>query len=192
MFDRFGRFLLARRLHHSLYECDAEDLHRHQERHLADMMRYIGEHSPYYRRLRAEGWDGRFESLPHMSKSEMVAHFDEINTAGLHKAELFAFAVQQERAGKTHLFDGRYTVGLSSGTSGTRLPTVLAPRERWQYGSLLFARSGLPEQIREPRVMFSLRVNNPAFMEVRFLGVTIIYADYTRTPESLVELINRE
>jgi putative adenylate-forming enzyme len=44
--------------------------------------------------------------------------------------------------------------------------------------------------VRRPRVLFSLRVNNPAFMEARFLGVTIVYADYTHPAEALVGLVN--
>ena len=190
MFDRFTRFLLVYRLQRSFYHWNAAGLQRHQQQRLKAITQAVSRRSPYYARLRAEGWDGTFERLPYMSKAEMVANFDEINTAGLHQQALFEFALRQERREQTGLFDGRYSVGLSSGTSGTRLPTVLGPTERWQYGSLLFARSGIPQSIRQPRVLFLLRVNNPAFSEVRFLGVQMVYSDYTQTPEALVKLIN--
>jgi hypothetical protein len=45
------------------------------------------------------------------------------------------------------LFAGRYSVGLSSGTSGNKGLTVLSPAEREAYGCLLFARNGIPDQI---------------------------------------------
>lgn len=190
IFDKPARLLLARQIHRSFYTWDAERLHHHQQKCINAILKYISRHSPYYRMLRADGWDGSFASLPLLSKSEMIAHFDRINTAGLRKAELFEFAIRRERGEHLGLYRGRYSVGLSSGTSGIRLPTVLAPSERWQYGSLLFARSGIPEQVRQPRVLFALRVNNPAFMEVQFLGVAIFHTDYTRPIDDIVRLIN--
>lgn len=190
--DKLARFLLVRKIHQSFYTWDAEYLHRHQQQRLADLMRFVSRHSPYYRALRESCWDGSFESLPQLSKSEMVANFDRINTAQLHKDELFEFALKRERGDQTSLYRGKYTVGLSSGTSGIRLPTILNPAERWQYGSLLFARSGIPKQVHSPRVLFALRVNNPAFMEVRFLGVTIFHTDYTRPIEDIVKIINEK
>jgi putative adenylate-forming enzyme len=125
-----------------------------------------------------------------MTKAEMIAHFDEINTAGLHQESLFESHVAQEKQGQMDLYEGKYSVGLSSGTSGTRLVTVLSPSERWQYASLLFARSGIPERVRQPRVLFTLRVNNPAFMETRALGVTLVYMDYTSTADAMIDVIN--
>jgi putative adenylate-forming enzyme len=190
MLDRALRFALAYRIRRSFYHWDAVQLQRHQEARRHDLVAFIARHSPYYRALREQGWDGTFERLVPLAKPEMIANFDRINTAGLRQAELFAFAVEQERTGQTGLYRGRYSVGLSSGTSGSRLPTILTPAERRQYGSLLFARSGIPASVRRPRVLFLLRVNNPAFMEARFLGVTIVYSDYTRPVEALIRLIN--
>ena len=192
MLDRALRFALVRRIHEAFYGWDVAHLRHHQQGRLDEMLAYVARHSPYYRAVREQGWDGSFERLPQLSKSEMLAHFDEINTVGLRQAELFEFAVQQERGEQAGLYRGRYSVGLSSGTSGSRLPTVLTPSERRKYGSLLFARSGIPESVRRPRVLFSLRVNNPAFMEARFLGVTIVYTDYTHPIEALVRLVNKE
>jgi putative adenylate-forming enzyme len=192
MLDRVLRLALVHRIRKGFYGWDAARLRRHQQGRLDEMLAYVVRHSPYYRALRERGWDGSFERLAQLSKSEMIAHFDEINTIGLRQAELFEFAVQQERSEQTGLYLGRYSVGLSSGTSGSRLPTVLAPSERRQYGSLLFARSGIPESVRRPRVLFALRVNNPAFMEARFLGVTIVYTDYTHPIEALVRLVNEK
>ena len=192
MFDRLARFVLVRRLQHSFYSWDENRLRRHHAGRLRAILATLSRRSPYYRQLRADGWDGQFTSLPLMSKSEMLAHFDAINTAGLRQAELYEFAIRQQKREVSGLYRGQYSVGLSSGTSGTRLPTVLAPGERWQYGSLLFARSGIPAAIRQPRVLFLLRVNNPAFTEVRFLGVHMFYSDYTLPPEALVNIINEQ
>jgi putative adenylate-forming enzyme len=191
-FDSFARSLLVSFIRQNFYHWDIEKLRRHQEQRLAHMLRYVSRRSPYYRRLRQDGWDRRLETLPYLRKSEMVEHFDEINTAGLHRDELAAFSIGQEREHRLGLYRGRYSVGLSSGTSGNKLVTVLSSIERWQYGSLLWARCGIPERVRNYRVLFTLRVNNPAFMETRFLGASMVYADYTHSPEMLIRLINEK
>jgi putative adenylate-forming enzyme len=125
-----------------------------------------------------------------MTKAEMMAHFDAINTAGLHRNDLVTFRIQQERAGRTDLYRGRYAVGLSSGTSGNKVLTVLSPVERAGYSALLWARSGVPASLPNPRVLFALRTNNPAFTEVKALGVELVYVDYFVPVEQLVRTIN--
>ena len=94
MFNRLGRFLLVYRLHRSFYHWDPETLRNHQEQRLDWLMRELWDTSPYYRRFREQGWDGRFNSLPYLSKRELIEHFDEINTAGLKKDDLFKFALE--------------------------------------------------------------------------------------------------
>ena len=190
IFDAIARALLVRRIQGSFYGWDAARLQAHQRARVAEMLAYVSRHSPYYRRLRGEGWDGAFGTLPVLQKSEFVDHFDEINTAGLRKDELIAFAIQQERASRVDLFHNQYAVGLSSGTSGSKVVTALSRGERWQYACLLWARSGIPQDVRRPRVLFALRVNNPAFMETRALGATLVYVDYTHPAETLVRLVN--
>jgi putative adenylate-forming enzyme len=127
-----------------------------------------------------------------MDKAVMMAHFDEINTAGLHKDALIDFMIRQEREGKLDLYQNKFSVGLSSGTSGSRGLTVLAKAERQRYGCLLWARSGLPEHVRRYRILFALRTNNPSYMEPRSFGAKFVYVDYTHPPEALVALINEK
>jgi putative adenylate-forming enzyme len=190
--DSLARAALARQIRQSFYHWDADRLHQHQAQRVAHILQYASQHSPYYRRLRTAGWDGTLAALPIMRKSEFVERFDEINTAGLRKEELVAFSIQQEKENRLRLFHNQYSVGLSSGTSGNKLVTVLSRTERWQYACLLWARCGIPEHIRNYRVLFALRVNNPAFMETRALGATMLYVDYTLPPESLVRLVNEK
>jgi putative adenylate-forming enzyme len=188
--DPWARHWLAERARRSFYTWDAVQLERHQTQRIAHVLKYVKRNSPYYQQKLADGWNGQLEDLPIMTKAEMIAHFDVINTAGLHQEPLVELLIAQEKQGRADLYEGKYSIGLSSGTSGSRLVTVLSPSERWQYASLLFARSGIPEHVRWPRVLFTLRVNNPAFMETRALGVTLWYMDYTSTIETMIEVIN--
>lgn len=127
-----------------------------------------------------------------MTKAQMMEHFDQINTAGLRRDPLVEFRIREERAGSTHLYPGGYSVGLSSGTSGNKVLTVLSQRERARYASLVWARSGVPRDLEAARVLFALRTNNPAFTAVRALGVVLFYVDYFVPIPDLLALIDRE
>jgi putative adenylate-forming enzyme len=167
----------------------AERLVAHQRRRVVFLLRHLRRHSPYYRdRLPAGPLE--LASAPLMDKTEMMRAFDRINTAGLHRDELVAFRIEQERAGHTELFRGRYSVGLSSGTSGNKVLTVLSPSERARYAALLWARSGVPRDLAQPRALFALRTNNPAFTAVTALGVELVYVDYFVPVDDLVTLVN--
>ncbi len=165
-------------------------LARHLQRRLGRTLDHAKAHSPYYRHHLPSGPIALGE-VPRMTKAEMMSHFDAINTAGLHRDELIEFRIEQERRGSTDLYPGGYAVGLSSGTSGNKVLTVLSARERSRYAILLWARSGLPAQLEERRVLFALRTNNPAFTAITALGVELQYVDYFVPVPELVDLVNR-
>lgn len=175
-------------LRHRFYNWSRERLALHQEERLARIMAYAAKNSPYYCRLLA-GKTPVFADLPVITKKEMMEHFDDINTAGLRRDELVNYRIRQEREGKADLFLNRYSVGLSSGTSGNKLLTVLSPEERAAYGCLLFARNGIPAAIKPKKILFALRINNPAYMEVTRFGVTLVHVDYTKTPDEMIAII---
>lgn len=167
-----------------------EDLERHQLSAFSELWKYVREHSAFYHR-RYPGAVTLEEILP-CSREEYSENFNDINTAGLDRDELVRFRIAEERNGRTGYFRGGFSVGLSSGTTGSRLLTVLSKEERDLYSCLLWARNGLPPGIRPLRVLFALRTHNPTFTEIGIFGVRMVYVDYTRSPEDLVELINRK
>lgn len=164
-------------------------LSRHQRARLDRLVAHLRRHSPYYRDLDLRP-GASLTDLPVIDKAQMMEHFDRINTAGLHRDDLVSFRMEQEREGGTGLYRGRYSVGLSSGTSGNKLLTVLSRRERAGYGALLWARSGIPRLVRDPRVLFALRTNNPAYTAVSALGVRLHFVDYFVPLAEVVRLVN--
>jgi putative adenylate-forming enzyme len=182
------RLWVTRRLKRRFYEWDPVTLRRHHEERTSWILSYAREHSPYYRRVLSAHND--LATVPRMDKATMMAHFNEINTAGLNRDELVQFRIQQEREGKLDLYRGEFSIGLSSGTSGSRGLAVLSESERQLYGCLIWARCGIPSHVRKYRVLFALRSNNPSYMEPRSFGAKLVYVDYTHAPEDLVSLIN--
>lgn len=61
-----------------------------------------------------------FNQWPLMDKALMMTHFDEMNTAGLKRDELLACAMRSEQSRDFKPCVGKFSVGLSSGTSGRR------------------------------------------------------------------------
>ncbi len=186
---RYGWQTVARYLQWRTERWSEERLQRHQRRRLARILAHVRQRSPYYRHRIPPG-DIELSSVPRMTKSLMMEHFNEINTAQLDRDELVAFRISQERLGLTDLYPGGYAVGLSSGTSGNKVLTVLSARERAAYAALVWARSGIPGDLEERRVLFALRTNNPAFTAVTALGVELQYVDYFVPVDELVKLVN--
>ncbi|KJS13748.1 MAG: hypothetical protein VR67_03035 [Peptococcaceae bacterium BRH_c8a] len=184
---------LVRRLNKQFYGWDKDTLQKHQEQRVSWILKHAAEQSPYYNRLLAGPQQFSLTAVPLMDKATMMEHFNQLNTAGLSKDELMEFLNNQDPRGTPGLYGGQFSVGLSSGTSGNKGLTLLAQDERQLYGCLLWARNGIPRQVKKPyRVLFAIRTNNPAYMEVGSFGVKLVYVDYTRSPEALVELINEK
>jgi putative adenylate-forming enzyme len=183
-----GSLFLVPRLRWRFGHWSTERLLAHQRARLRALISHVARHSPYYRE-RVDP-DTPLADVPKIDKATMMAAFDAINTVGLRRDELVAFRIRQEHERRGGLYRGGYSVGLSSGTSGNKVLTVLSPRERARYGALLWARSGIPRGLRPARVLFALRANNEAFTTVRRFGVTLVYVDYLQTPETLIRLVN--
>ena len=180
--------LLIRRLNHQFYSWDRQQLQAHQQHRLQFILDWARRNSPYYGPLLQANMS--WADVPVMGKTTMMEHFDVINTQGLDRDDLRGFRMVQERTGSVELYQGRYSVGLSSGTSGNQGLTVLSRAEQQRYGCLLFARSGIPASIKPKNVLFALRLNNAAFQQVQSFGVTLVYVDYTRPIAELVRMIN--
>ncbi|MCP3994558.1 MAG: hypothetical protein GY722_05765 [bacterium] len=184
-----GLNLASRYLRRRAEQWNEHQISRHQSRHVNRLLRYVRKRSPYYS-SRLPAGPLTLDLVPRMDKATMMEHFDDINTAGLLRDDLVSFRIDQEQRGLTDLFTGGYSIGLSSGTSGNKVLTVLSRWERARYAFLLLSRSGVPQDLDEPRVLFALRTNNPAFTAVTIFGIELQYVDYFVPIPDLVALIN--
>ena len=182
------RWLVTKKLKNNFYKMNKKELTQHQAQATDKLWDYVRRRSPYYKRLYPEPI--QFNKIPPSNKSEIMEHFNEINTENLDRDALVDFRIEKERTGRMEYYAGGYSVGLSSGTSGNRLLTVLSKKERDLYSCLLWARSGIPAKVKNYRVLFALRTFNPTFTEIGAFGVKMVYVDYTHPVEALVELIN--
>ena len=118
---------------------DRRALERWQERRLHRWMRERAIAVPATSLFAAALRSGALDALPVIGKRELLDRFEAYNTLGLAAAEALAMVDGGKRP------PGHW-VGASTGTSGNRLPYVIAERERFVWLGTLLAKAlaGLP------------------------------------------------
>lgn len=141
---------------------DRAELLAHQERQIRRFARRVLSHSPYF----APYANRPFETWPTMDKALMMAEFDAMNTAGLKRDELLACARQSEADRNFSPRVGRFSVGLSSGTSGQRGLFVVSPREQVVWAGGMLARMLPDGLLAGEKVALFLRADNNLYHSV--------------------------
>jgi putative adenylate-forming enzyme len=185
-----GDFLTLKRNFHTLR---GQDLRDWQRSRCNELVRFAVSASPLYRRLYAGRDLENFEELPTIDKAVATEGFDDLNTAGLHRSEVEAFALGMEASGDQLRYlrgpDGRdFVIGMSSGTSGSR---GLVVTERAISEGLPFvfaARSGLPIRLLPWRIVFMLRVFSKAFQDI---NAPLIRLDYVNTMTPVQAILDK-
>lgn len=159
----------------------------YQREELRRLVEFAVTNSPFYRELYAGRDPEDFPALPTIDKQLMMERFDDLNTAGLHADELMAFALEQERRGDfSGYFDGRWVVGLSSGTSGGRGLVLTDRTVTGRLPSVFAARAGLPLSLLPWRILFMLRVFSQGFADIASPLVSITYVPTITDPTDVV------
>ncbi len=154
-----------------------------QSRWLQQFLRQVTAESPFYRGLRQVP----FGEWPVMTKSSWMAQFDTINTLGAPLAEVSRIALEAEGTRDFRASWRGITVGLSTGTSGSRGIFLVSGRERAQWAGTLLAkllRGGLASR---ERVAFVFRAGGPLYDTVGALRVTFRFFDQSRRWTDLCE-----
>ena len=155
----------------------------YQKRELKKQLAYFKEHAPLFK----EGVD-----LDHfqMDKAFMMAHFDQLNTQGIHKEEALAVAIEAEQTRDFSPKIGQISVGLSSGTSGHRGIFLTSPREQVMWAAAILAKLLPKGKLWRHRIAFFLRANNNLYEGVHSPFITFRFFDMERDIASYIEDLN--
>jgi putative adenylate-forming enzyme len=180
------------RLHRHFYSYDSVEIQRYQKKELQRLLDYAMERSPFYRDL-YHGYTGEFQSLPVINKEIMMHNFTGLNTCGLDREEVMAFALQKERdRDYTGYFLDEYVVGLSSGTSGNK-GIYITPKEMTRrLPFVILARSGIPLKNLPFRILFLLRVFSQGFADIRAPFLSLKYMSTMTDVDAVIDAINTE
>jgi len=159
---------------------DRAGLKRHQRRMLARFIRTELPRTGFYRAHAGAALD----QLPIVDKGVALAHFDQMNAAGITLAQATAVALDGEASRDFGPSLGGVTVGLSSGTSGTRGVFMAAARERARWAGIMLARvlpHGMLGELvlrRAPlRVAFFLRANSNLYTTLKSRRIDFRFYD---------------
>lgn len=158
---------------------DRETLEKWQAKKLHHFRQRVLSRSPWFQGFLSMP----FSQWPLMDKHLMMTHFDAINTQRLKRDELMACALRSEHTRDFSPKTGRFSVGLSSGTSGQRGLFVVSPQEQQIWAAGILARA-LPDGLfARERVALFLRANNNLYTSVRSRWLSLEYYDLLATFE---------
>ena len=113
---------------------------KHQARRLEDLRRFALARSPFYRRLHRGLESAPLAQLPVLTKDQLMHSFDEVVTTPRIRLDLIRDFVATMSV--TDLFDGRYHVVATSGTTGNRGFFVFT-RDEWRTLAMASVARGL-------------------------------------------------
>lgn len=156
---------------------DRSSLERYQKKKLRKHLRYVSEHSGFYR------GKVRLEDYPVMDKASMMEHFDELNTVGVRRQEAEAFAVQAERDRDFEPKLRGVTVGLSSGTSGRRGIFLISDEEKDRWAGYVLAKFLPGSILGVHEIAFFMRADSNLYQAVRSKNIRFRFYDIYRDME---------
>ncbi|OTA16890.1 CoF synthetase [Xenorhabdus vietnamensis] len=164
-----------------------QQLEQHQSRELAKFRHRILAKSSYF----ASYGDLPLAKYPLMNKAIMMENFDQMNTAGLKRDALLECARLSEQSRDFKPTVGKFSVGMSSGTSGQRGIFVISPKERSIWAGTMLAKM-LPNGLfHGERVALFLRAGNNLYDSVQNRWISFrffdLFADFNQQVQALVE-----
>jgi len=137
-----------------------------QDRQVQKFLRRILPRSPFYQHHHSGRAIADWQQWPTIDKTTMMANFDRLNTVGIRQTDAFAVALRAEAARDFSPTLGSITVGLSSGTSGSRGIFLASASERYRWAGVALAKV-LPAPLwTMQRVAFFLRANSNLYATV--------------------------
>ncbi|MBP1993228.1 F390 synthetase-related protein [Paenibacillus eucommiae] len=169
-----------------------EELGRWQERRLLHHLEKVRKGSPFYKEL----WGSRpvtdWRDFPMIDKSLMMAHFDQLNTAGIRKEDAFALALEAERTREFTPQIGGMTIGLSSGTSGNRGLFLISPAERMAWAGAILAKVLPGSLFARHSIAFFLRANSNLYGTVGSRRLRFEFYDLLDSMEQHLSCLNEQ
>lgn len=156
---------------------DRESLDRWQEKRVRAHLKWVRHESPFYRELWGNMDLAQWREFPAIDKAAMMNHFDTLNTVSIRKEEAFALALQAERTRDFTPMIGQVTIGLSSGTTGSRGLFLVSKEERLAWAGTVLAKV-LPGSIADDyRIAFFLRADSNLYGTVGGGGLQFLFYD---------------
>ncbi|UQZ85626.1 hypothetical protein SK3146_04915 [Paenibacillus konkukensis] len=171
---------------------ERERVEKRQEKRIRRHIRFVRKRSAYYRELWRGLPDSAWRSFPVIGKTEMMEHFDRLNTAGVLKEQAFALALRAEQTRDFTPMLGSVTIGLSSGTSGSRGLFLVSRYERMAWAGTILAKVLPRSLLHAERVAFFLRADSNLYGSVGSRRLQFRFYDLLDPLHEHIERLNRQ
>ncbi|MDO9629749.1 MAG: hypothetical protein Q7I99_07585 [Acholeplasmataceae bacterium] len=173
-----------------------EQIEKLQTKSVRQMIDYAKRHSPFYADLyKGLSFDTlkKLNQFPTINKNIMMENFSKLNTCGIDRDEILAYAVEKE-LNKDYLgyYNGLYVIGLSSGTSGNKGIYITPKKMTKRLPAVFLARSGLSLFDLPMRILFCLRVFSQGFNDINAPFIKLNYLSTMTPPHEIIEMMNQK
>ncbi len=174
------------------YWQDRAEFEAWQETQLLRHLKWVSTHSPFFRALFA----GRptlaaWRAMPPMEKAEWLANFDTMVTVPVRREEAYRVAQAAYASRDFSSTVHGYTVGLSSGTTGSPGVFIASSWERGKWAGTALA-AALPRPRHIPvRVALALRANSRLYESLNLGVVRFTWLDLHQAAELHVRTLHR-
>ncbi|WP_337951014.1 F390 synthetase-related protein [Paenibacillus sp. HWE-109] len=163
-----------------------------QEKRIRRHIRFVRKKSPYYRKLWANLPDSNWRQFPIIEKSDMMTHFNQLNTVGIEKEQAFELALHAEQTRDFTPMLGSVTIGMSSGTSGNRGLFLVSRNERLAWAGTILAKV-LPHSLLHPeRIAFFLRADSNLYGSVGSRRLQFQFYDLLNPLQAHIDQLNKQ
>lgn len=161
-----------------------EVLERFQQRKWHRFRKKVLTQSPFYQELAQQEAD--LAEFPLMNKMAFMANFDQINTLCVQREKAMQVALQAEIERNFSPELKGATVGLSTGTSGTRGLFLVSAKERAQWTAMVLRRVVPIQFFKRQKVAFFLRANSNLYSSVQSASLEFHFFDIFQPIEKLL------
>jgi putative adenylate-forming enzyme len=165
-----------------------ERLENWQHHRVINHLQWVIQHSLFYRDLYHDLNLHDWRNFPIISKKEMMAHFNTLNTCKILQEDAYNIASGFEEKKLNHSAIRDITLGLSSGTSGNRGLFLVSPYERFCWAGAMLAKMLPSGLLTRQKIAFFFRTTSPLYNSIK--SKTIQF-EYYHLQDSLKEHIER-
>ncbi len=161
-----------------------EDLERYQKEKLEQRLTSHG--SEFYPN------SNKLEDFPIINKKIFMENFDAINTVQIKKEEAYRVAIASEQSRDFSSKIGNISVGLSSGTSGSRGIFLVSEAESAKWAGYILKRVLPSPLLQKHKIAFFLRANSNLYESVNSLLIKFKFYDLILPIEEHIEELNAQ
>lgn len=168
------------------------DFERWQEARVLRHLEWVSTHSPFFRALFAGKPSlAAWRAMPPMEKAEWLANFDTMVTVPVRRDDAYRVAQAAYASRDFSSMVNGYTVGLSSGTTGSPGVFIASAWERGTWAGTALA-TALPRPRHLPvHVALALRANSKLYESLNLGAVRFTWLDLHQSPELHVRTLHR-